>query len=133
MIVLKNNRKYGVFNGQIVYLESNPEFIRSNSTWSCEWADELEKTDALAAITGRSKTLNFVLKDPVIGKSTNLDALRDRVYLDYGYAISCHKSQGSGWDKVLVFDEDFGRDEDTKRRWLYTAITRAKKEIMIVK
>lgn len=133
MIVLKNNRKYGVFNGQIVYLESNPEFIRSNSTWSCEWADELEKTDSLAAITGRSKTFNFVLKDPVIGKSTNLDALRDRVYLDYGYAISCHKSQGSGWDKVLVFDEDFGRDEDTRRRWLYTAITRAKKEIMIVK
>lgn len=133
MIVLKNNRKFGVFNGQIVYLENKPEYIRSSSTWMCEWADELEKIDALAALTGRTKTFNFVLKDPPSGKNVNLEEMRNRVFLDYGYAISCHKSQGSGWDKVLVFDEDFGRDEDTRRRWLYTAITRAKKEIMIVK
>ncbi|MBP5459657.1 MAG: ATP-binding domain-containing protein, partial [Clostridia bacterium] len=37
-----------------------------------------------------------------------------------------------GWDKVLVMDDGFGRDSDTRRRWLYTALTRAKKEVLLV-
>ena len=49
---------------------------------------------------------------------------------DYGYCITCHKSQGSEWDKVLVFDEYMkGTDH---ARWLYTAITRAKKKLIVV-
>ena len=32
----------------------------------------------------------------------------------------------------ILADEGFGFDLDTRRRWLYTAITRAKKEILIV-
>lgn len=50
---------------------------------------------------------------------------------DYAYCITCHKSQGSEFDKVLVFDEYMkGTDH---ARWLYTAITRAKKKLIIVK
>ena len=128
MIILKNNRRYGVFNGQIIYLTNRPTFIRRTSSWAVDWVDEMERTDALAAIVGRSKQINFMLKDPPPGAKGS-----EIAYLDYGYAISCHKSQGSGWNKVLVFDEGFGHDEDTRRRWLYTAITRAKKEIIIVK
>ena len=41
---------------------------------------------------------------------------------DYGYAITCHKSQGSQWDKVLVFEEVLSNEH---ARWLYTAATRA--------
>lgn len=49
---------------------------------------------------------------------------------DYGYCITCHKSQGSEWDKVLVFDEYMkGTDH---ARWLYTAATRSKKKLIIV-
>jgi exodeoxyribonuclease-5 len=50
---------------------------------------------------------------------------------DYGYALTVHKSQGSEWDKVLVFDESaaFGRDS---HRHLYTAITRAAKQVKVV-
>lgn len=51
---------------------------------------------------------------------------------DYGYAITAHKSQGSEYDKVLVFEEDFPRGEEHKR-WLYTAITRAKEKLVIVR
>jgi len=49
----------------------------------------------------------------------------------YGYAITCHKSQGSEFDRVLVFDEPFG-DADQKRRWRYTAVTRAAKQLVII-
>lgn len=51
---------------------------------------------------------------------------------EYGYAISCHKSQGSEFDVVTVFDEsDVFLDKSAK--WLYTAITRAKKKLIIIK
>lgn len=49
---------------------------------------------------------------------------------EYGYAITCHKSQGSEYDKVLVFEEIL-KDTD-HARWLYTAITRAAKKLTIV-
>jgi exodeoxyribonuclease-5 len=51
----------------------------------------------------------------------------------YAYAITCHKAQGSEWDKVLVFEESFPFDKTEHRRWLYTAITRAKEKLVIVK
>jgi exodeoxyribonuclease-5 len=50
---------------------------------------------------------------------------------DYAYAITCHKSQGSEYDKVLVFEEFLKGDEHA--RWLYTAATRAKKKLIIVR
>lgn len=51
---------------------------------------------------------------------------------DYGYAITCHKAQGSEYNKVLVFEEDFPWGEE-HRRWLYTAVTRAKEKLIIVR
>lgn len=52
---------------------------------------------------------------------------------DYGYCITCHKSQGSEWDNVLVYDDCFYHDDQNYRRWLYTAVTRAKKQVTVVK
>lgn len=53
---------------------------------------------------------------------------------DYGYAITCHKAQGSEFDKVLVFEEFMKGDTSEKhRRWLYTAVTRAAKKLVLVK
>ena len=49
----------------------------------------------------------------------------------YGYVITCHKSQGSEFDRVLVYDEPFG-DSEMRRRWRYSAITRASKQLVIV-
>lgn len=57
-------------------------------------------------------------------------------HLDFAYAISVHKFQGSEADRVAVLDESyvFGRDdEENGRRWLYTAVTRAKKYLLLIK
>ena len=51
----------------------------------------------------------------------------------YGYAITCHKSQGSEWDNVLVIEEEFPFDKEEHRRWLYTACTRAAKKLVIIR
>ena len=51
---------------------------------------------------------------------------------EFAYAITCHKAQGSEFDFVIVFDESrvFGEE---RNRWLYTAITRARDKLMIVR
>ncbi len=51
---------------------------------------------------------------------------------EFAYAITCHKAQGSEFDFVIVFDEAWAFSEE-KRRWLYTAITRAKEKLLIIR
>lgn len=51
---------------------------------------------------------------------------------EYGYCITCHKSQGSEWDVVCIYDES-GVFGTLKAKWLYTAITRAKKFCIIIR
>mgnify|MGYP001177632435 FL=1 len=51
----------------------------------------------------------------------------------FGYAITCHKSQGGQWDNVFV-DQGYLTEEMIDReyiRWLYTAITRAKSNLYL--
>ena len=51
---------------------------------------------------------------------------------DYGYAVTVHKFQGSEAEKIVVYDEWLG-DADFHRRWLYTAVTRSSKMLVVVK
>ncbi len=50
---------------------------------------------------------------------------------EFAYAVTCHKAQGSEYDFVIVIDES-GYFENG-REWLYTAITRAKKKLLIIR
>ena len=52
---------------------------------------------------------------------------------DYGYAMSCHKCQGSEYNKVLVIEEGFPYSEEEHWQWLYTAATRAIDKLVIVR
>ncbi len=51
----------------------------------------------------------------------------------YGYAITCHKAQGSEWNKVLVFEENFPFNREEHARWLYTACTRASEKLVLLR
>lgn len=50
----------------------------------------------------------------------------------YGYGITCHKAQGSQWDKVLVMEESFPFDKTEHARWLYTGCTRAIDKLVLI-
>ena len=52
-----------------------------------------------------------------------LNALRAK----FGYAVTCHKSQGGEWSEVFInLSETLNMlDIETRFRWLYTAVTRA--------
>ena len=56
---------------------------------------------------------------------------KENLILWHSEAITCHSSQGSEWGKVLVNDES--RSFNTPGPWLYTALTRAQEEVVIVR
>jgi exodeoxyribonuclease-5 len=67
------------------------------------------------------------------------EALQNDVYLNalqikFAYALTCHKSQGGQW-KVVFVDEGKRKDPEVNIdhvRWLYTAVTRAEKEVFLI-
>jgi ATP-dependent exoDNAse (exonuclease V) alpha subunit len=60
---------------------------------------------------------------------------KNLVDVDYGYACTVHKAQGSQWARVVVLLEyALNKAEggiDFRRRWLYTAATRAEKSLIL--
>lgn len=62
------------------------------------------------------------------------DKYLNALQIKFAYALTCHKSQGGQW-KVVFIDEgkrqNISLDID-HLRWLYTAITRAEKEVYLI-
>lgn len=48
----------------------------------------------------------------------------------YGYAITCHKAQGSEYPKLLMYEESFPYVKEEHARWLYTAMTRGVEQVV---
>lgn len=55
--------------------------------------------------------------------------LDDRHLLDcsWGYALTCHRAQGSDFSRVVVV-----LDDRVDRSWLYTAVTRGRRQVVLV-
>ncbi len=72
-------------------------------------------------------------------KQLILENMRTDPYLNalrvkYGYAVTCHKSQGSEWPHVFIhFERALGyMDYENLYRWVYTAISRAGKKLYLL-
>jgi ATP-dependent exoDNAse (exonuclease V) alpha subunit len=85
---------------------------------------------------------SYRMRDDEIGANTPKynKALREDEYLNclkasFGYAVTCHKAQGGEWDNVYLFLDKkmYGMPRQELFKWWYTAITRAKKELNLVK
>ena len=74
---------------------------------------------------------DHIVFDPERGRR-DAHLRRTLIETSWGYAITVHKSQGSSWDNVILFDDGFGRTAIDRNRWLYTAITRAEKGLVIL-
>jgi exodeoxyribonuclease-5 len=72
-------------------------------------------------------------------KGMKMELLKQNPYFNalqvkFGYAVTCHKSQGGQWKAVFV-DQGYLTEEmlDTEyARWLYTAVTRATERLYLV-
>lgn len=56
------------------------------------------------------------------------------IQVKFGYAVTCHKAQGGGWDNVLVEQVWMAEPKLSVEylRWLYTAVTRARKKVYLM-
>jgi len=68
---------------------------------------------------------------PELANTVFYKKLMSYTQIDFGYVITCHKSQGSQWEKIVVFEEPFG-PSSSRKKWLYTAVTRAIKKCIMI-
>ncbi len=67
-------------------------------------------------------------------EAIKIDPYYNALQIKFAYAVTCHKAQGGQWDAVFV-DQGYLTDEMIDLdflRWLYTGVTRAKKELFLV-
>jgi exodeoxyribonuclease-5 len=114
LIFLQNNAKYGVSNGQ-------QGICRKILSTSNDWVEMDIELGSGTIISAPCSTKHF-LKDAIDNHTD-----KSVVLADFGYCVTAHKAQGSEWERVLVFEEIFKADP---RRWRYTAVTRAKKQLI---
>ena len=70
--------------------------------------------------------------DPDTNKNSLVKTLLD--FFDFGYCLTVHKAQGSQASRVLLIEEPCKYWEgEMWFRWLYTGITRAEKQLLIVR
>lgn len=123
IMVLCNTREADVFNGQqftVLDVHSIPGvysllvadddgLARSLDVWAEGFRGQSEEDGLIASGAGRGKV----------------------VAATFAQAITCHKSQGSQWSRVLVVNESQAF-RDSSQRWLYTAVTRASEQVVVV-
>lgn len=125
-----------VYNGMRGVLDASKRSkLAYNHIVTVRFFDDGDRAFQQIALTpqfGRDKTFTSVA-DIGDAKIKARD-LRDLGMLyDYGYAMTVHKAQGSGFRSVYLVRERPSRvDEDTYARWAYTGITRAIDELVLV-
>lgn len=134
LIGLQNNYDVGVMNGSQWEVTSEPELKITDKGHKYMVCD-LKSLDFENVNLRRAQLhLNPLLEGtddfnknwtPMLTNNSN------GLSMTYGYAITVHKSQGSQWDNVLIYD-DYWTTTDYKE-WLYTAVTRAAKTVTIVR
>ena len=100
-------------------------------------------SDSPALTSDESKKLYQAVEEDYMDIPKAADrrkAMKDNPYFNalqvkYGYALTCHKTQGGQWNNVFV-EAPYLPEETILElgdlRWLYTAITRASEKVYLV-
>lgn len=112
VVCLKNSKKYGVYNG-----------LTAKVTKVIGEKRDLYYFDMVDDVGNSWKSIPSYVSQ--YGNDSMVDKIKaiDVLLFDFGYAFTCHKAQGSEWDRVCVFEEIIGKWD--RKRWAYTAVTRA--------
>ncbi|WP_438979583.1 ATP-dependent DNA helicase [Polynucleobacter sp.] len=122
LVCLKNDRKKGLLNGGL---------------WEAVHVDLLAQYAAMVIRSLDEPHSGYVEVDVLYqffeGTEGDLSWQTKKDYdeFTYGYALTVHKSQGSQFDDVLLFDESYAFGENS-RKHLYTGITRAAEKITVI-
>ncbi|MCK5652607.1 MAG: ATP-dependent RecD-like DNA helicase [Gemmatimonadetes bacterium] len=115
LVCLQNNRDFNIFNGMLVTVSEYHGLDEDG----CPVYTVVDDTgDAYAQIPMVPDQFHRIDKD----RAPNSVGL-----FDYGYCLTCHKAQGSEWERVAVLEQIGGSWR--ANRWRYTAATRASQEL----
>lgn len=124
VVCLRNNRAEGIYNGMIGHIAG---------------LYEEEETQDPHAVVAEVRFEDFLWRGeihrPQFGQEKTI-ATYDKsmgALFDFGSCITVHKAQGSEAENVVLIEERFGPPDPSMRaRWLYTAVTRAKSQLLII-
>lgn len=161
LMVIQNNMPTGLVNGDMVVVEYvNPNIkqragltfvevhvkemvnektfsvlLLVDTLWSVQLnLTSVQQTDLFIDFFVRMKRMDVPQNSDAFNEQLRRDPYLNALRCTYGYAVTCHKAQGGEWDEVYI---DLPRNiglNPTKQtfRWLYTAVTRAKKTLHLV-
>ncbi len=127
VICLRNDHARGIING-VSGTAATPcvEDEQGNLSMDVQYDDRLFEGLAI-------DKLAFAQYDnPMLGRRASQGGIPEsgRAQFDFGHCITVHKSQGSEWDHVAVYDDKMRvQDTEARKRWMYTAATRAAKKL----
>jgi exodeoxyribonuclease-5 len=119
LVCLRNNHEIGLLNGALWDVET-ATIVDGDSLDVC-----LKSNDSETRCVTTIHSAYFHGKEPPFWD------IKERDCFDFGYALTVHKAQGSQWDKTYIFDESRVFRQDAAR-WLYTGLTRAAKQVVVV-
>ena len=134
IICLRNRNDLGIVNGMFLTLGE----VRDENETSFSATIRTEDGDIVGGSADKPER-HFIYKghfddhievDPDRGRRDHWTR-RGLIEAVWGWAITAHKSQGR-WGNVLVYDDGLGRTAEDRARWLYTAITRAERGLVIL-
>ena len=124
LVCLRNDREKGLLNGGLFRVDER-QGMRNDYVKLRVRAEDEPRRDSIAVAVHRAffEGTEADLPYPIRRESDEFD---------FGYALTVHKSQGSQWDEIVLFDESRAFREH-RARWLYTGVTRAAKRLTIVR
>jgi exodeoxyribonuclease-5 len=131
LVCLRNDHKKGMLNGTM-WLVVESEITRGREAHQSTVAMTLRSDDdEEKLVTVHVPAGYFTARSAAELEMVKKDFPSHRP-MEYGYCITCHKSQGSQFAHPLIFDESHVFGENAAR-WRYTAISRAVDAVTLVK
>ena len=137
--------KNGSINVELIFRDIAIELSDQNgeiTNKECKIIENILNSDfpILTREEQRALYVNFKNRHPDLKAKSSLfkKALLDDQYFNalqvkYGYAVTCHKAQGGEWNEAIVdFSASMNDRSETYFRWVYTALTRIKKNIYCI-
>ena len=124
LVCLRNERAKGLINGGLWRVEEMKGVKKDFVLMTLRSEDEIGKGAVKVAVhkaffEAEENTLPYPIR-------------KESDEFDFGYALTVHKAQGSQWDSVILFDESYAFREN-RSQWLYTGVTRAARQLVLVR
>lgn len=161
LLVTQNNMISGLMNGDLVKINQigkkerragltfvyvEVESLATKRTFSQLMIEDVmysggtnitpeQQTQLFIDYHDRMKDLGIKQRTPMYKEGMMTDSYLNALRCVFGYALTCHKSQGGEWDNVFLIIPrglPYTDPRSYAYQWVYTAMTRAKEELYVL-